>query len=336
MYKNDVKYMSVALDEALKASPEVYPNPKVGAVIVHDDKIISCGHTQDFGGKHAEVMAIENMPSTLKGCTLYVTLEPCTHKGKTDACIDLITPDIFKRVVIANLDPNPIAKGGVKKLIKDGIIVETGICSKNAKKINRRFFTFFEKKRPYIILKIASTLNGVIAEKDGNSEWITCQESRTSGHKARSCCDAIMVGRKTIEFDNPSLTSHGLGKNPRIIIIDPKNKLDHKANVFKSDPIVFSDILNSKKPIENVSIILKKLYDLSIQSLYVEGGGQTISYFIDANLYDELQIYYSPKMIGEGKPLYNGMKKLKDNLNLTLNKIEQFDNDIKVTYLKGY
>lgn len=334
MHKNDIQYMEEALKEASNAGDDVYPNPKVGAIIVHNDKIVSKGHTQPFGGDHAEKVAIKKLNTNLLNCTLYVTLEPCSHEGKTTACIDLINEKLFKRVVIANKDINPLAKGGAKILSDKGIIIEHGVCSKDAKKINKRFFTFHEKKRPYIILKIASTLNGVIAEKNGYSKWITNNESRISNHKMRSYSDAIMVGVNTINLDNPSLTSHGIGKNPRIVVIDPKNKLNHKANVFKHDPIVFSDIVRDRDPIENVKIILKELYKLSLQSLYVEGGGKTISYFIDSNCYDELQIFYAPKFIGNGRPLYTGVKRLDDSLNLYLDNIEQFGNDVKLTYLK--
>ena len=334
MYENDEKYMSAALLEAEKAGPEVYPNPKVGAIIVFNGEIISRGHTQEYGGDHAEVVAIKNLNKKYKNCTLFVTLEPCAHKGKTGACTDLIDNKIFKRVVIANLEINPKAGGGAKLISEKGISITEGVCSQNAKKINKRFFTFYEKKRPYVILKIASTLNGFIAEKDGQSKWITNEKSRSSSYQMRANCDAIMVGTNTIINDNPSLTSHGLGKDPRIILIDLKNKLDNKANVFKHNPIVFSNDILSLNHSKNIEIILKKLFDMSFQSLFVEGGGKTLSRFIDTNLFDELHIYYAPKLTASGKPLYDGLKKINDTLDLHLDKIEQFDNDIKITYLK--
>lgn len=334
MYENDVKYMNAAILEAEKAGSEVYPNPKVGAIIVFNDKIISRGHTQKYGGDHAEVVAIKNLNEKYKNCTLFVTLEPCSHKGETDACTNLIDNKTFKRVVIANLEINPKASGGAKLLSEKGISITKGVCSQIAKKINKRFFTFYEKKRPYVILKIASTLNGFIAEKDGQSKWITNKKSRSSSYLMRANCDAIMVGTNTIINDDPSLTSHGLGKDPRIILIDLKNKLNHKANVFKHNPIVFSDDILGLNHTRNIKIILKKLFDMSFQSLFVEGGGKTLSHFIDTNLFDELHIYYAPKLTANGKPLYNGLKRINDKLELHLDKIEQFDNDIKITYLK--
>lgn len=334
MHENDVKYMQEAILEAKKAGPEVYPNPKVGAVIVFNGSIVSKGHTQRYGGDHAEVDAIKKLDRKYKNCTLYVTLEPCSHKGKTDPCTDIIDNIIFKRIVIANKDINPKASNGSKLLSMKGIKVSHGVCSEDAKKVNRRFFTFFEKKRPYIILKIASTLNGNIAELDGSSEWITNKDSRNSNYKMRSNCDAIMVGTKTILKDNPTLTSHGFGRDPKIVLIDMGEKLSKKENVFNHNPIVFSDDILGKNPINNIEIILKMLYKKSIQSLFIEGGGETISYFIDANLFDELQIYYAPKLIGKGRPLYKGLKSLSDNIALKINKIERFGDDIKITYHK--
>jgi diaminohydroxyphosphoribosylaminopyrimidine deaminase/5-amino-6-(5-phosphoribosylamino)uracil reductase len=335
MYENDVKYMSAALSEAEKAGPEVYPNPKVGAIIVFNGEIISRGHTQEYGGDHAEVVAIKNLNKKYKNCTLFVTLEPCTHKGKTGACTDLINSEIFERVVIANSEINPKASGGAKLLSEKGISITEGVCSQNAKKINKRFFTFYEKKRPYVILKIASTLNGFIAEKDGQSKWITNEKSRSSGYLMRANCDAIMVGTNTVINDDPSLTSHGLGKkDPKIILIDLEKKLNHKANVFKHNPIVFSNDILGLNHAKNIEIILKKLFDMSFQSLFVEGGGKTLSHFIDTNLFDELHIYYAPKLTAGGKPLYDGLKKINDKLELHLDKIEQIDNDIKIKYLK--
>ena len=334
MYENDVKYMQEAISEAKKAGPEVYPNPKVGAVIVSNNLIVSRGHTQKYGGDHAEVDAIKKLDKKYTNCTLYVTLEPCSHTGKTDPCTNIIDNIVFKRVVIANKDINPKASNGSKLLSKKGIEVSHGICSIDAKNINRRFFTFFEKKRPYIILKIASTLNGKIAEIDGSSKWITNKDSRNSNYKMRSNCDAIMVGTKTILEDNPRLTSHGFGRDPKIVLIDMDRKLTKKENVFNHNPIVFSNDILGKNPLKNVKVILKMLYKESIQSIFIEGGGTTISHFIDSNLFDELQIYYAPKLIGKGRPLYKGLKRLNDDTKLKVNKIEKFGDDIKITYYR--
>ena len=335
MNKIDKYYMKLAINEALKGDDNVYPNPKVGAIIVKNDKILSSAHHKIFGGKHAEVIAIKNMHTNISNATLYVTLEPCNHQGKTGPCVDMINPSIFSRVVIGTKDPNPLAGGSIKKLLDKGIQISENICEEECKNINRRFFTFHEKKRPYVILKIASTLDGFIAESDGSSKWVTNKYSRNSVHILRATCDAILVGRNTIEKDNPLLTSHGKGKNPRIIFFDKDNKIDETYKVYQNEPIVFSGENVFEKPQENISNLLRYLHKNFYQSLLVEGGGITFTHFLENQLFDELQIYYAPKTIGKGIPLYNGKKSLTEKLEIVLEKIEKFGNDIKITYLKS-
>ncbi len=334
MYHSDKYFMRLAIKEALKAEPSVYPNPKVGAIIVKNGKVLSTGFHKSFGSAHAEEIAIKNLESSYNNVTLYVTLEPCSHKGKTDPCTELIDKDIFQRVVIGSSDPNPLACGGANIIRKKNIQVDENICQDETKILNKRFFTYHEKKRPYIILKMASTMDGFIAEADGYSKWITNQKSRESVHKLRASCDAILVGRKTIEKDNPFLTSHGKGKNPKIVLLDPDSKLDKNKNVFQNDPIVFSKGLGRNSPKINIKNILDTLYTNSYQTLLVEGGGITFSHFLNNNLFDELHIYFAPKFIGDGIPIYYGIKTLKEDLNLHIHKIENFDNDIKIIYHK--
>ncbi|MFL2982805.1 MAG: bifunctional diaminohydroxyphosphoribosylaminopyrimidine deaminase/5-amino-6-(5-phosphoribosylamino)uracil reductase RibD [Candidatus Neomarinimicrobiota bacterium] len=330
----DKYYMKIAIDEALKGGSNVYPNPRVGAVIVKDNKIISAAHHKDFGGQHAEAIAINNINPDISDATLYVTLEPCNHKGKTGPCSDIIDPKIFNRVVIGTKDPNQLASGSSKKLMDRGIKVIQNIFENECRNINRRFFTFHEKKRPYVILKMASTLDGFIAEKNGSSKWITNEKSRNSVHELRSTCDTILVGRHTIQKDNPSLTSHGKGKDPRVVFFDRENKINKDLKVYQNNPIVFTMENLSKKPRENISNLLTYLYENSYQSLLVEGGGITFTHFLENKIFDELQIYYAPRTIGEGIPLYHGKKSLAMKLEIVLEKIEQFGNDIKITYKK--
>ena len=325
--------MQLAIKESLKAGLEVYPNPKVGAVIVNNNKILSTGFHKKYGAPHAEQVAINNLNSSLPpSATLYVTLEPCCHKGKTDPCTDLIIKNKFHRVVIGSMDPNPLAGGGARILKENNIQVDEGICNNEIRSINKRFLTFYEKKRPYIILKMACTLDGYIAEPNGHSKWITNSASRASVHKLRSSCDAILVGRKTIEKDNPSLTSHGKGKDPRVILVDSNSKLNTNFNVFRNNPIIFTKDQLVDNPRLNIINILTFLFNNSYKTLLVEGGGKTFSYFLDYGFYDELQIYYGSKFIGSGIPIYYGKKTLEEGLNLTISNIEHFDNDIKITY----
>ena len=332
----DERFMNIALQEAAKANHKVFPNPKVGALIVVDGKIISKGYHKCYGEDHAEANAIKRLDRPITNATLYVTLEPCSHIGKRNPCTDIIKSKMFSRVVIGANDPNPKASGGAEILKNNNIDVKENVCAENSKKLNKRFFTYFEKKRPYVILKIASTLDGFIAEINGHSKWITNEKSRQSVHKLRSTCDAILVGRKTIEADNPSLTSHGYGKNPKIVILDSQNKVNPKSKVYKNKPIVFTnkDLVND--PNKNIIYILKKLYNKSYQTLLVEGGGETLSHFLDSDLFDELHIYYAPKIIGNGKPLYIGNNTLTKDYKLRLHKVEHFDHDIKMVFHRGH
>ena len=325
--------MQEAINEALKADPnKVYPNPMVGCVIVLNDKIIGRGYHKAFGTKHAEVNAIESLEAPVKDADLYVTLEPCAHFGNNPPCVDaIIKSKMFKKVIIAVADPNKKAMGGIDKLKKANIEVECGDSQIEAKKINQRFFTFFENKRPYIILKYARTQDGFIAHSDGSSKWITEEDARRDVHLTRSGCDGILVGRNTIEQDNPSLDSHGLGKDPRIVILSSKT-LSSSLKVSKKNPLVFQT-LNKKRPENNIKIVLDNLFKENVQSLLVEGGERTITSFIQSGYFDEIHEYISPKKFNEGIPFYSGDF---DTIRSSLDLVSEvsFNSDIKKTYKK--
>ncbi|MBH10332.1 MAG: riboflavin biosynthesis protein RibD [Candidatus Marinimicrobia bacterium] len=334
MNSKDTSFMKIAIDEALKGRSSVYPNPRVGAIVVYKDEIISTGYHENFGGPHAEEIAIKNITDTITDATLYVTLEPCIHQGKTDPCVQLIDSNIFSRIVIGTRDPNRTAGGGIEKLREMGFQVDVDICSYECKKINRRFFTFHEKKRPYIILKIASTLDGFIAQPDGISKWITNEFSRDSVHELRATCDAILVGNGTIEKDDPDLSSHGKGKDPRIILFASETITDSGARVLTKNPIIFTEKNLSDNSEKNIHHILNSLYERSFQTLLVEGGGITFTHFLKSEIFDELHIYFAPKMIGTGLPFYKHKRILTDDSALTIHKIKKFKNDIKIIYHK--
>ena len=324
--------MSMSINEALKGGNKVFPNPRVGCVIVKDGNVVSTGFHEKFGSPHAEVMAIENLSTDIVDATLYVTLEPCNHHGKTPPCASIINSGQIKRVVIGSKDPNSEIQNGIAALRDKGISVEVGVNEDKARSINPRFFTYHEKKRPYIILKYAATLDGFLAEPDGKSKWITSSKSRGSVHLLRSTCDAILVGRRTVEKDDPSLTSHGIGKDPTIVILDPSKKITEDYSALDKHTIHFSSELRSSSPIENIDIVLNKLYQMNIQSLLVEGGAVTISHFLESEMFDEIHAYYGPKLIGKGKTIFNGKKGISELLNLSIVDTEIFDNDIKITY----
>lgn len=332
--KTDKTFMLEALKLASKGNSDVYPNPKVGCIIVKNKKIISRGWTSKFGSNHAEKNALNPIDKDIEDLTMYVTMEPCHHYGKTSPCTDLINPDQFNRVVIAEKDPSATAGGGAQYLKKLNIKVEIGLCKDAARKLNEKFYVFHEKKRPYVILKYASSLDGYIALKNGQSKWITNDSSRSLNHETRSKCDAILVGRKTIQLDDPSLTSHGKGKDPIIIIIDNEKKIDKKSQIFIKNQKVITftnkELNNSHK--KNIKVILNELYKMKIQSILVEGGGCTITSFLESGLFDELNVYIAPKFFGQGIPLFQSEGDIKNSYNLKLDHVESINNDVKIVY----
>ncbi len=327
-------YMQLALEEALKGKTNTYPNPRVGAIVVSNEKVVSTGYHHHYRGPHAEAIAISKLKGAYTDATLYVTLEPCAHQGQNEPCTGLIDPKVFSKVVIGAKDPNKLAAGGSEQLLKKGIDVIGPVSEDECKDINRRFFTFHEKKRPYIILKVALTMDGFIAEEDGRSKWITNDRSRESVHILRSNCDAIIVGNNTIEKDDPNLTSHGKGKDPKIILFDKKFQDRSQMKVSQQDPIIIKTSDMHKDPKENLDRMIEYLYKNSFQTLLVEGGGVTLTHFLNANLYDELHVYYAPKIIGKGLQFYHGKRSLEQELDLNLARVEKFGNDIKLTYIK--
>jgi len=301
----------------------VAPNPLVGAVLVHNDLIISEGYHMKYGGPHAEVMALNPISdaSILAQSTLYVNLEPCSHTGKTPPCTDLIISKGIKHVVISNKDPYIEVNGrGIKQLRKAGIEVTEGVMEKEGRQLNRRFFTFHTKKRPYIILKWAQTKNGFMAPEiqDGTPKgitWISNPTSRLLVHRWRSEEQAILAGSGTVENDNPKLTVRGItGTNPVRIVIDPELKLSKDYHVFDgSVKTIIFNFLKHKNSDNNyyykieetegiIPAILNALYDEKIQSVIIEGGANTFSHFIKSGFWDEARVFTAPFTFDQGIP----------------------------------
>lgn len=279
------------------------PNPSVGAVLVHDSKIIAEGYTSAYGGAHAEVncIALAKMkaPQLLSKSTLYVSLEPCSHYGKTPPCADLIIDSGIKKVVIGTIDPfAKVAGAGIKKLMVAGCDVSIGVLEDECRESNKRFFTYHEKKRPYIILKWAQTLDGFIAPETRDAQqpvWITNKRSRQLVHKWRSEEQAILVGGKTVLEDNPSLTTRDWeGKNPIRIVVDSKNNLPQDLKIFNNDAETIS--IENSEP----EAICKTLYENEIQSVIIEGGRHTLQQFIDAGIWDEARVFYGKNIFRDG------------------------------------
>ena len=301
-------YIKRCLEIAKNGLGNTRPNPMVGSVIVHNNKIIGEGYTSKYGGNHAEVNAINSVlnKNLLKEATLYVTLEPCSHYGKTPPCSDLIISHQFPNVVIGCIDDNEkVAGKGVEKLKKAGCNVTVGVLENECKNHHKRFFTYFNKKRPYIILKWAETTDGFIAPKTKNEKkpvWITNEYSRQLVHKWRAEEQAILVGTNTVTEDNPSLTTRDwFGENPIRIVIDREKKLTKDYAVFNNDSktisITSKDINFSKNIAEQTCTILFKN---NINSIIIEGGAKTLQTFINENLWDEARIFTGPVSFKSG------------------------------------
>lgn len=315
--------MKRALELARLGVGHVSPNPLVGCVIVHNGLIIGEGWHQKYGEAHAEVNAIESVQdkSVLKDSIVYVNLEPCSHTGKTPPCADLLIKHAVKKVVVSNLDSNPLVAGnGVKKLRAAGIDVITGILEKEGRELNKRFFTFIERQRPYIVLKWAETSDGFIARENHDSKWISNEYSRQVVHKWRAEEDAILVGPMTARHDNPQLNVRDWsGRNPVRVVMDRFLRLSDTLHLFdRSQPTLCYNVLKHEEHpnltlirIEEENFIqnvLTDLYKRKIQSVIVEGGATTLQLFIDAGLWDEANVFVSDKSFGKGiqSPRLNG------------------------------
>lgn len=343
----------------------VSPNPKVGAVIICDGKIIAEGWHSAFGKDHAELDAVKKANrDNFKNCTIYVNLEPCSHFGKTPPCADMMIEKGFSRVVIATEDPNPkVAGKGIKKLRDAGIEVITDICREEALWCNRAFFKFHRQGVPYTMLKIAQTIDGCIALESGESKWISSEESRMRTHKLRSEYDAVLVGKTTAMKDNPLLTVRTVpGKNPLRVITDTNLSLPLDISLFKRDDntatvVCCSDEASKSRKARNLSLSginvlpiakdqngflsLKELQialrdNFDISSLMVEGGSGIFSSFIRQALCDELQFFIAPKIFGKCLNPFSELKidKMTSLYQFTLKSVEKCGTDIHAILIK--
>lgn len=319
--ENHEKYIKRCIELAKNGFGTTYPNPMVGSVVVYNDTIIGEGWHKKAGEPHAEVHAIQSVKdkSLLKKATIYVSLEPCSHYGKTPPCCDLIINNEIPNVVIGTVDSNEKVSGqGIKKLIEAGRTVTVGILENQCYELNKRFFTFHNKKRPYIILKWAETANGFLAPKKTNSKrapiWITNQYSRQLVHKWRAEEQALLVGTQTVITDNPKLNVRDWsGNSPLRIVIDKNERIPKNSFVLDNQikTIVFTATENKNSfkncifecidfNINIVPQIIVALYKHQIQSVIIEGGLQTLQSFIDSNLWDEARFFIGKNKFNEG------------------------------------
>jgi len=326
-----VQYMRLALELAKKAEDMTYPNPMVGAVIVKKGRIIGKGYHRKAGMDHAEIVALKNSKEDPKGADMYVTLEPCAHYGKTPPCIPAIVKSGIKRVFVAMEDPNPIVKGrGIKMLREAGIPVKTGICGEEARHINRKYLKFITKGVPYVTVKLAQTLDGKIAARDGSSKWITSEKCRHFVKRMRSKYDAVMVGANTVLNDDPLLISEDR-TGPKVrVVVDSSLRIQREAKLIRTAaevPVVIAttalasrsrikelsrfagvEILEVKSKDKKVSlkVLFKKLAKRNIVNVLVEGGGELVGSLCDEALVDEWMFFISPKVMGGNRASVKG------------------------------
>ena len=314
----DLFWIDEVLKLAKKGIGKVSPNPLVGCIIVKNEKIVGQGYHQKQGEPHAEINALKQAGIKAKGASLYTNLEPCCHWGKTPPCTESIIRAGIKEVISAIEDPNPLVKGqGFKKLKQAKINVRFGIHSEKAININKSFIKYITQKKPYVILKSAISLDGKISTQNGSSQWITSLKARRFGHQLRSETDAILVGAETIRKDNPTLSSHGKGKNPIKMIFTTNGKISTQAHIFNSESKTFIFHTKEINPNHSKKYFNSEWFDLSkshkkkvasnlltlcaenkISKILIEGGGETSAFFLENNEVDEVYFFIAPLLIG--------------------------------------
>lgn len=354
---DDYDYMKLALNMAKATRGQTSPNPMVGAVLVKNHEIVGVGIHVKAGGPHAEVHAIQMAGEKAKGATLYVTLEPCSHYGKTPPCTDLIIQSGVKKVFVAAVDPNPkVCGNGIQKLKKAGIQVKVGLLQDEASTLNKVFFHYTRTGLPFVTMKTAISMDGKIATVMGESKWITGEKAREDVHQYRHMHDAILVGVNTVIHDNPFLTTRlkNGGKNPIRVILDTNLRIPLDANVVtdksaktyivtgnranpdKADNLTSLGVKIIKMEQSSISIkeMLKVLGKHDITSIFVEGGGKIQGSFLEEKAFQEIITYIAPKLIGgdQAPATFGGMgiKHINEVPLLRFTQIDKIGDDIKI------
>ncbi|MCD6495292.1 bifunctional diaminohydroxyphosphoribosylaminopyrimidine deaminase/5-amino-6-(5-phosphoribosylamino)uracil reductase RibD [Candidatus Bipolaricaulota bacterium] len=316
----DERYMRLAIELAHKGEGYTNPNPIVGAVVVKDGTIVGQGYHHEFGGPHAEVFALEEAGENVAGATIYVTLEPCSHYGKTPPCADRIIAAGIRRAVVACRDPNPVVNGkGIEKMRVAGIEITEGVLEGEARRANEIFFKYVQSGLPFVQLKLAQSLDGRIATRTGDSTWISGEESRIQVHRLRRRFAAIVVGTNTVIKDDPLLTvRHVEGPNPVGIVLDGRGRVPLERKMFAEDgrTIVVTASMPEDKEAElcargvevwrlpaaagkvDLRQLLVRLGKENLDSLLIEGGGETAAAFLESGLIDKVSFFIAPLLIG--------------------------------------
>ena len=337
MRSEDEKYIKIALDLAKKAKGMTSPNPCVGAVIVKDGKVLGKGFHKFAGGPHAEICALRQAGKEAEGATMYVSLEPCSHFGRTPPCTDAVIRAGIKRVVVGMKDPNPVNNGkGLAKLKKAGISVSVGTLNGEARNLNKPFIKFMKTRMPYVTVKMAESLDGKIATKTGDSKWITGEDSRDYVHKLRAKVDAVMVGTNTAIKDDPTLLSrNSKGRQPIRVIVDSARKVPFKAKIFSSadaSPVCIATTKHGGRV--DLKDLLKRLGEMGIIHVLVEGGGELVAGLVEKRLVDEFLFFIAPKIIGGRNAVTSvegeGIRKMSQAMVFKKMKIRKFKKDILI------
>ena len=302
MRAQDKKYIRIALELAQRGKGLTSPNPCVGAVVVKDGKIVGRGYHRRAGGPHAEIYALRQAGRKAKGATLYVSLEPCCHYGRTPPCVNSILFSGIRRVVAAIKDPNPLNNGkGIAALKRKGIKTEVGILEDEARKLNEAFIKYITKKIPFVTVKVAQSLDGKIATRTGDSKWISGAKARRFVHCLRSKVDAVIVGAHTVLKDDPLLTARIKGKKvrqPLRIILCGDSKIPASARILNSKGGQVIILKAQKNGRVDIKSLLKDLAKKGITHVLIEGGGEVIASAFEAKVVDKVYFFISPKIIG--------------------------------------
>ena len=356
--------METALALAAKGMGTASPNPMVGAVVVNNGQIVGKGYHHKAGGPHAEVYAIDEAGAAAKGGTLYITLEPCNHTGRTPPCTQKILSAGICRVVTAMADPNPHVTGGGHAFLQNqGVVIETGVCEMQARKLNESFIKWIQTRRPFVLAKCASTLDGRIATRTGDAKWVTSDASRRYVHELRQWADAILVGIGTVTADDPQLTTRlasGEGRDPIRVILDTHCRIPPNAQVLRvssdSDTIL---VVGEKVPVHRLKAVegprvrilkvseqqgridwnplMEELGRMPITSVLIEGGSRVLSSAFKADVVDKVMFFYAPKILGgdDGFPICRGEGPalMREAMRVNNISVRRFDDDVMV---EGY
>lgn len=324
--QSDTDFMQRALRLAARAAGKTSPNPMVGAVLVKNGRVVGEGYHRRAGMPHAEIVALKAAGEQARGATLYVTLEPCAHRGRTGPCADALIAAGVKRVYFATVDPNPLVAGrGARKLRQAGIEVHQGLERKAARALNDSYFTFHLTGRPFVTLKIAQTLDGRVAANGGDARWITGKEARKEGHRLRTMVDAVLTGGGTVRTDNPSLTvRHVKGRNPYRVVLSATLNLPPKSRLLTQNQDGRTVLVSTSRAIGayaaaqhhqnltywavpgtartglDLNAVLEQAVPFGIQSILLETGPSLSTAFLNADLVDKVVLFVAPSFLGDG------------------------------------